>query len=64
MGIDVTPKQLKKLRKKLGYSLATASSLVHVTPRTWARYESGDSPISETVIHLFAVLNGLEYPIK
>ena len=58
------PKQLKQLRKDIGLSLAGAASQVHVTTRTWARYESGDRQIPEGVIHLFFIQNKLKYPPK
>jgi transcriptional regulator with XRE-family HTH domain len=53
---------LKKLRKKLGLSLAQAAAKVHITPRTWARYEAGDRAIPESVVHLFCLQNKIKYP--
>ena len=53
---------LKKVRKQLGLSLSKASGLVHVTTRTWARYESGERPIPESVVELFCLKNNLKYP--
>ena len=58
----MTPEELKHLRKNMGLSLAVAASQVHVTSRTWARYESGDRSIPEGVIHLFFIQNKLKYP--
>lgn len=55
---------LKKLRKELGLSLANAALQVHVTPRTWARYEKGDRKIPEGIVHLFCNENNIEYPLK
>ena len=52
---------LKELRKNLGLSLADAASQVHVTPRTWARYEAGDRKLPEGVIHLFCIQNEIDY---
>lgn len=52
---------LKILRKKLGLSLSQAAARVHVTPRTWARYEAGDRKIPEGVVHLFCIESGIEY---
>lgn len=56
--------KLKALRKKLHLSLAQAAAQVHVTPRTWARYEAGDRQIPEGVIHLFCIQNKVKYPPK
>lgn len=61
---SMTADQLKQARASLGMSLADAAKTVHITPRSWARYESGDRPIPEGVIHLFCLVNGLEYPPK
>jgi len=52
--------ELKKLRKKLGLSLAQAARQVEVTPRTWARWEAGDQTIPEGAMKLFRILNKLE----
>jgi transcriptional regulator with XRE-family HTH domain len=54
-------KQLKALRKELGLSLSRAAIQVHVTPRTWARYEAGSRRIPEGVVHLFFIQNRLKY---
>ena len=53
---------LKALRKKLGLSLAGAAARVHVTPRTWARYEAGERKVPEGVVHLFCIQSGVKYP--
>jgi len=53
--------ELKAHRKRLGLSLAQASGQVHVTPRTWARWEAGDRHIPEAIVHLFCTLNGIKY---
>ena len=55
------PENLKKMRKDLGLSIADASAQVHVTPRTWARYESGDRSLPKGVVHLFCIQNEIEY---
>jgi transcriptional regulator with XRE-family HTH domain len=52
--------QLKKLRKKLALSVANAAQQVHVTPRSWARYEAGDRAIPDGVVHLFCIQNKLD----
>jgi len=51
--------KLKELRKKVGLSLADAAKRVHVTPRTWARYEAGDRSIPDGVVHLFCLTSGI-----
>lgn len=56
----MNPVQLKNLRNSLGLSVSKAATQVHVTARTWNRYESGDRPIPEGVIHLFCLLNELD----
>lgn len=60
----MNPKALKRLRKKLKLSLRDVAAQVHVTPRTWARYEAGEHDIPETVLHLFCMLNKVKYPPK
>jgi len=54
-------RNLKDLRKNLGLSIADAAGHVHITPRSWARYEAGDRAIPEGVIHLFCIQNEIEY---
>lgn len=56
--------ELRGHRKRLGLSLAQAGAQVHVTARTWARYESGERHIPEAIIHLFCALNKLVYKVK
>jgi len=56
-------KQLKKLREELGLSQSEASRLVHVTQRTWARYEAGDRSIPAGVIELFCIKNNIKYSV-
>ena len=53
---------LKALRNQLGISIAKAAMQTHITYRSWARYESGERPIPEGVVHLFCVQNNIEYP--
>lgn len=54
-------KELKQLRKSLGLSLAKAARQVEVSPRTFARWESGVQHIPEGAVKLFKMLNGLDY---
>lgn len=56
----MTGAELKKLRYSLDLSLAQASRQVEVAPRTWARWEAGDTPIPEGALKLFRIMNGLE----
>jgi len=56
----MTGAELKELRKRLGLSLAQAARQVEVTPRTFARWESGDQKIPDGALRLFRILNKLE----
>ena len=58
----MTRRDLRALRKKLGLSLSQVAAQVHVAPRTWARYESGERHAPEAIIHLFCLANGVAYP--
>jgi transcriptional regulator with XRE-family HTH domain len=49
------PEKLKELRKQHGLSQTQAAALVHVSQRTWARYEAGHKPVPESVAELFAI---------
>lgn len=57
----MTKEQLKQCRIDLGLSLSDAAKQVHVRARTWARYESGERSVPECIIHLFCILNKLDY---
>jgi len=57
------PEQLKQLRLSAGLSVSQAAAQVHVTDRSWRRYEKGDRAIPEAIVHLFCVVNKLEYPL-
>jgi len=57
------PSELKKLRNRLGKSIGEAATQVHITPRSWLRYESGERRIPEGVVHLFCVQNKIKYPL-
>lgn len=54
----MTRRRLRILRKRLGLSVAAAAAQVHVSIRTWFRWESGDLPVPDTAAHLFCLLNG------
>lgn len=60
----MTNVELKALRKKLGLSLAEAAAQVHITVRSWSRYESGERRIPEGVVHLFCIQNKVNYRKK
>jgi len=53
---------LKARRKALGLSLAEAADQVHVTPRTWCRWEAGERKIPGSALELFCNKNKLKYP--
>ena len=55
---------LKELRKEIGLSVAEAALQVHVTSRSWARYESGERKAPEGVIELFCIKNNIDYPLN
>jgi transcriptional regulator with XRE-family HTH domain len=57
----MTRLELRRQRKRLGLSLRQAAAQVHVAPRTWARWESGDRHLPETAAHLFCLENGIQY---
>jgi len=56
----MTGPELKSLRYQLGLSLAQAARQVEVSPRTWARWESGEQSIPEGAMKLFRILNKIE----
>jgi transcriptional regulator with XRE-family HTH domain len=49
------PEKLKELRKQSKLTQTQAASLVHVSQRTWARYEAGQKPIPPCVVELFEI---------
>jgi len=53
--------ELKALRQKHGLSQSKAAALVHVTQRTWARYESGRQEIPAGVVELFCIKLGEQF---
>lgn len=54
--------ELKQLRLSLGLSVAQAANQVHITDRSWRRYEKGDRSIPKAIVHLFCTINNLTYP--
>ncbi|MCR4297500.1 MAG: helix-turn-helix domain-containing protein [Gallionella sp.] len=56
----MTGAQLKTLRYKLDLSLAQASKQVEVSPRTWCRWEAGESRIPATAVKVFKMVNGVK----
>lgn len=59
---EVKRRQLRKLRQELGLSIAAAAAQVHVAPRTWIRWETGEIPVSDTAAHLFCAIHFREWP--
>ena len=57
----MTRQELRAHRKRLGLSLAQVARQVHVTARTWARYEAGERRVPETIVHLFCTINHIPY---
>ena len=53
--------QLKAMRHRHGLSQSKAAALVHVTQRTWSRYESGAQTIPPGVIELFCMKLGEKF---
>lgn len=49
--------ELKQLRKSLGLSLAESAKQVGVTPSTWCRWESGETPLPYAEIQLYKLVN-------
>ncbi len=60
----MTKDELKALRNKLGLSVPEAALQVHITQRSWSRYEAGERKIPNGIIHLFCNQNNIEYPPK
>lgn len=62
--ITAAPKgmTLKQLRAKHELSQDDAARLVHVTQRSWARYEAGDRTPPEGLLELFCLKLGEKYP--
>ena len=46
---------LKALRKQHGLSVTEAARLVHVSDRTWQRYEAGNQDIPGAIVELFKI---------
>lgn len=49
------------MRRKAGLTRAAAARLVHVEPRTWARWEDGQRRVPDMAVHLFALLTGQKF---
>lgn len=58
--MDVGEK-LKRVRREHGLSQSKAAQLVHMTQRSWARYEAGDRTPPEGVLELFCIKLGIPY---
>ena len=53
--------KIASIRKKLNLTVEQASVQVHVSYRTWERFESGQNSIIENIWFLFCLLNELDY---
>lgn len=53
--------KIASIRKELNLTVEQVSIQVHVSPRTWERFESGQNSIIENIWHLFCILNQLDY---
>ncbi len=51
----MTHEDLKKERERAGLSVTQAARLVHVSDRTWQRYESGKQAIPGAIVDLFQI---------
>jgi transcriptional regulator with XRE-family HTH domain len=56
--------QLRRHRKRLGFTVAKAAAQVHVAPRTWINWESGKTEVPDTAAHLFALLHKLPFKAR
>ena len=56
------PEQLKQLRLSVDLSVTQAANQVHIADRSWRRYESGERPIPDGIVHLFCLINKIDYP--
>lgn len=54
-GHDMTPEEIKTLRQAHGLSVTQAARLVHVSDRTWQRYESGGISVPGAIAELFKI---------
>jgi transcriptional regulator with XRE-family HTH domain len=50
--------ELWKLRKKLGLTKTEAATKVKVNPKTWARWEKGETKMPEAMLSLFKLKAG------
>lgn len=48
---------LRSVREACDLSKEQAAEQIHVSPRSWYRYEAGEREISKTHLHLFLLLN-------
>jgi transcriptional regulator with XRE-family HTH domain len=55
---DKIESELWKLRKKLGLTKTQAATKVKVSPKTWARWEKGETKMPEAMLSLFKLKVG------
>ena len=54
----MTSSELKQMRHKHKLSVPEAARVVHVSERTWQRYESGQFNVPGAIAELFAIKIG------
>lgn len=62
---DVMPKKpapaaIRDLRARAGLTAEKAAALIHVAPRSWQRYESGERKMHPGLFELFVEKAGLQ----
>ena len=58
----MTPENFKKLRLRTKLSPQKSAELVHISKRSWSRYEKGDRDVPEGIVHLFCLMTQITYP--
>lgn len=51
----ITPEEIKRVRLASGLTQTQAAELVHVTLRSWQRYEAGEKRIHPAMWELFLI---------
>lgn len=51
----ITPEEIKRVRLAAGLTQTQAAELVHVTLRSWQRYEAGEKRIHPAMWELFLI---------
>ncbi len=53
--IDLTPNDLRRLRRRAGWTQAEAARIVGYAPKTFSRYERGKSAMPPSALRAFLV---------